>query len=55
MHFARLANTLLKDKESARDNQVLACNWDPDPDSELQLDSHLHPDLDSDPEPRPQT
>jgi len=26
MHFARLANTLLKDEESARDNHVLACN-----------------------------
>ena len=25
MHFARLANTLLKDEESARDYQVLAC------------------------------
>ena len=25
MHFARLANTLLKDEESARDNHVLAC------------------------------
>jgi len=25
-HFARLANTLLKDEESARDNPVLACN-----------------------------
>jgi len=24
MHFARLANTVLKDEESARDNQVLA-------------------------------
>jgi len=24
MHFARLANTLLKDEESARDNHVLA-------------------------------
>ena len=27
MHFARLANTLLKDLESARDNRVLACNF----------------------------
>jgi len=27
MHFARLANTLLKDKESARDNHVFACNF----------------------------
>ena len=27
MHFARLANTLLKDEESARDNYVLACNF----------------------------
>ena len=27
MKFARLANTLLKDKESARDNDVLACNF----------------------------
>jgi len=26
MHCARLANTLLKDEESARDNHVLACN-----------------------------
>ena len=26
MHFARLANTLLRDEESARDNHVLACN-----------------------------
>jgi len=25
MHFARLANTSLKDEESARDNDVLAC------------------------------
>jgi len=25
-HFVRLANTLLKDEESARDNHVLACN-----------------------------
>ena len=24
--FARLADTLLKDEESARDNHVLACN-----------------------------
>jgi len=27
MHFARLTNTLLKDKESARGNQVLASNF----------------------------
>ena len=27
MHFARLANTLLKDEESARDDHVLACNF----------------------------
>jgi len=27
MHFARLANTLLKDEESARDKHVLACNF----------------------------
>jgi len=27
MHFARLANTLLKDEESARDNHVVACNF----------------------------
>jgi len=27
VHFARLANTLLKDKENARDNHVLACNF----------------------------
>ena len=27
MHFARLANTLLNDEESARDNHVLACNF----------------------------
>jgi len=27
MHFARLANTLLKDEENARDNHVLACNF----------------------------
>jgi len=27
MHFACLANTLLKDDESARDNHVLACNF----------------------------
>jgi len=26
MHFARLANILLKDEESARDNHVFACN-----------------------------
>jgi len=27
MGLARLANTLLKDEESARDNHVLACNF----------------------------
>jgi len=27
MHFVRLASTLLKDEESARDNHVLACNF----------------------------
>ena len=27
MHFAHLANTLLKDEESARGNHVLACNY----------------------------
>jgi len=27
MHFASLANTLLKDEESARDNHVFACNF----------------------------
>jgi len=27
MHFARLANTLLKDEESALDNHILACNF----------------------------
>ena len=27
MHFTRLANTLLKDGESARDNHVLVCNF----------------------------
>jgi len=27
VHFARLANTLLKDRESARDNHVLASNF----------------------------
>jgi len=27
MHFARLANALLKDEESARDNYVFACNF----------------------------
>ena len=27
MHFARLANTLLNDEESARDNRVLACKF----------------------------
>jgi len=26
-HFASLANTLLKDKESARGNDVFACNF----------------------------
>jgi len=26
-HFARLANTPLKDKENARDNNVFACNF----------------------------
>jgi len=26
-NFVHLANTLLKDKESARDNHVLACNF----------------------------
>jgi len=26
MHFAQLANTLLKDEESARDNHEFACN-----------------------------
>jgi len=26
-HFARLANTLLKDEDSARDNHGLACNF----------------------------
>jgi len=26
VHFARLANTLLKDEESARDNRILVCN-----------------------------
>jgi len=26
-NFARLANTLLKDEESARDNHVFACNF----------------------------
>jgi len=26
-HFAQLANALLKDEESARDNHVLACNF----------------------------
>jgi len=26
MHFARLATALLKDKESARENHVFACN-----------------------------
>ena len=27
IHLTRLANTLLKDEESARDNHVLACNF----------------------------
>jgi len=27
MQFAHLANTLLKDEESARDNIVFACNF----------------------------
>jgi len=27
MHFGRLANTLLNDEESARNNHVLACNF----------------------------
>jgi len=27
MHFARMANTLLTDEESARDNHILACNF----------------------------
>jgi len=27
MHFARLANILLNDEESARDNHVFACNF----------------------------
>jgi len=27
MHFARLANTLLKDEESARDKHVIVCNF----------------------------
>ena len=27
MHFASLANRLLNDEESARDNHVLACNF----------------------------
>ena len=27
MHFALLANTLLKGEESARDNHILACNF----------------------------
>jgi len=27
MHFALLANTLLEDEESARDNHVFACNF----------------------------
>jgi len=46
MHFARLANTLLKDGDSARDNHVLACyvakyspilNNFPDTDSAINL------------------
>jgi len=27
VHFVRLANTLLKDGESVRNNHVLACNF----------------------------
>jgi len=27
VHFVRLVNTLLKDEESARENNVLACNF----------------------------
>jgi len=27
VHFARLANILLKDEDSARDNHVVACNF----------------------------
>ena len=27
VHFARLANTMIKYEESARDNHVLACNF----------------------------
>jgi len=27
VHFVSLANTLLKDEKSARDNHVLACNF----------------------------
>jgi len=27
MHFARLANTLLNDEESARDKHVFSCNF----------------------------
>jgi len=27
VHFVRLANTLLKDEESAQDNHVFACNF----------------------------
>jgi len=27
MHFVHLASTLLKDKESVRDNHALACNF----------------------------
>jgi len=27
MHFARLADTTLKDEQSERDNHILACNF----------------------------
>ena len=27
MHFAHLANTLLKDEESIRDYRIIACNF----------------------------
>ena len=27
MHFAHLANTLLKNEESARDNHIFVCNF----------------------------
>ena len=27
MHFARLANTLLEDEETAQDSHALACNF----------------------------